>query len=213
MPPRRRRLAITLGAISALAIAGALAAAPPTNDLVRIATGAVSHSLCAAAFISGLDPEQVFREEQLPEPGMRTIAWALRRAIDRERREARVSVLGQFGARAVYRPGLGCLLVRSAAPVPEPAGLPLPSSAAAPAPIVAAGSVALTRAIDTAFAEPDAQAPRRTKAVVVMHDGALIAERYAPGYSPSTPIWGHSLTKSVTNALVGILVRQGKLQV
>ena len=49
--------------------------------------------------------------------------------------------------------------------------------------------------------------------MVVLHDGKLIAERYAPGYGPDTPIWGHSLSKSVTQALVGIVVREGKLRV
>ena len=39
----------------------------------------------------------------------------------------------------------------------------------------------------------------------------VIAERYAPGYGVDTPIIGWSATKSVTNALIGIIVRQGKL--
>ncbi|TLY51011.1 MAG: serine hydrolase, partial [Gammaproteobacteria bacterium] len=50
-------------------------------------------------------------------------------------------------------------------------------------------------------------------AFVVLHEGKLIAERYAPGYGPNTPIWAHSLSKSLTNALIGVLVRQGKLRV
>jgi CubicO group peptidase (beta-lactamase class C family) len=71
---------------------------------------------------------------------------------------------------------------------------------------------ALRRALDAAFAEPNPATPRLTKAIVVLHDGQLIAERYAPGYGPETPIWGHSLSKSITNALIGILVHQGKLR-
>jgi hypothetical protein len=52
---------------------------------------------------------------------------------------------------------------------------------------------------------------RQTKAVVVVRDGRIIAERYAPGYAVDTQLPGWSATKSVTNALLGILVRQGRL--
>ncbi|MFL6663378.1 MAG: serine hydrolase domain-containing protein, partial [Rhizobacter sp.] len=40
-----------------------------------------------------------------------------------------------------------------------------------------------------------------------------IGERYAPGIGPRTPWHGHSVSKSVANALVGVLVRQGRLAV
>ena len=46
---------------------------------------------------------------------------------------------------------------------------------------------------------------------MVVHDGRVIAERYAPGYGIDTQVIGWSATKSVTNALIGILVRQDKL--
>jgi CubicO group peptidase (beta-lactamase class C family) len=68
-------------------------------------------------------------------------------------------------------------------------------------------------ALDRAFAEPDQPPFRHTKAVVVLKDGRVVAERYAPGYSIDTPILGYSATKSVVSALIGILVRQGKLDV
>lgn len=181
------------------------------RHLFHTATGSVSRSLCAAAFVSRVDPQQTFREEQLPL--MRGIGWAIHYEVDRARREVRTSVFGDFTARAVYRDGLGCLLVHGGGTVPEAAGFkPAPIASAWPANVVEPGDPAIRHALDQAFAEPDPAHPRLTKAVVVLHDGQLIAERYAPGYGPDTPIYAHSLTKSVVNALIGILVRQGKLQ-
>ena len=68
---------------------------------------------------------------------------------------------------------------------------------------------ALKAALDHAFEEPAEPPFRRTKAVVVVHDGRVIAERYADGIGVDTPLLGFSMTKSVINALIGILTQQG----
>jgi CubicO group peptidase (beta-lactamase class C family) len=70
----------------------------------------------------------------------------------------------------------------------------------------------LESAIDAAFAEPSPQNLRKTRAVVIVYGGKLIAERYAPGFDPNTPQLAWSMSKSVTNALVGLLAKKGKLQ-
>jgi CubicO group peptidase (beta-lactamase class C family) len=46
-----------------------------------------------------------------------------------------------------------------------------------------------------------------------VYDGKLIAEKYAEGFDKNSKQIGWSMTKSVTNALVGILVKQGKLKI
>lgn len=86
---------------------------------------------------------------------------------------------------------------------------PFPTLAAAG--IVQTGDERLRRAIDDAFVEPDAGARRRTQAVVVVHRGRLLAERYAPDVDQDTPLPGHSISKSVTHALIGVLARQHRL--
>ena len=48
---------------------------------------------------------------------------------------------------------------------------------------------------------------------MIVRDGRVIAERYPDGYGINTPILGFSMTKSVVNALIGILVRECKLAV
>jgi CubicO group peptidase (beta-lactamase class C family) len=51
----------------------------------------------------------------------------------------------------------------------------------------------------------------QTRAVVVVHRGRLVAERYREGFGPKMPLISWSMAKSITQALVGIAVRQGKL--
>ncbi|MCG8454990.1 MAG: serine hydrolase, partial [Holophagales bacterium] len=72
---------------------------------------------------------------------------------------------------------------------------------------------ALHRAVDRAFEEPDPERLRNTRAVVVVHGGRLVAERYAEGFGPHTPLTGWSMTKTVTNTLVGLLEQQGRLDI
>jgi CubicO group peptidase (beta-lactamase class C family) len=52
-----------------------------------------------------------------------------------------------------------------------------------------------------------------TRAVVVVYHGQIVAERYAPGFDRHTRLTGWSMTKGITNALVGILVGNGKLNI
>lgn len=73
----------------------------------------------------------------------------------------------------------------------------------------------INRLLDAAFVETDKKNPKRTHGIVIVYDGQLIAERYATdmGYSVNTPHYGWSMTKSVAGILVGILVKQGKLDI
>src|SRR5258706_6650749 len=141
--------------------------------------------------------------------------------VDRRKREVRVRVFGGFETRSIYRDGVGCLNVTGGggadAPAPasfesEPRAVPLLGDIARPD-IVEPRDPGLKAAIDSAFASPGESAHRWTHAVVIVHEGRVIAERYAPGWSVDSPINAWSASKSVTNALVGILVRQGRLAV
>ncbi len=66
----------------------------------------------------------------------------------------------------------------------------------------------LARALDDLFI---AEGIGETRAVVVMADGELAAERYGPGYDKDTRFVSWSMAKTVTAVLIGMLVADGKL--
>ena len=59
------------------------------------------------------------------------------------------------------------------------------------------------------FFEDDALS--ETRAVVIMHGGLIVAERYAPGYGPDSRLISWSMAKSVTATLMGFMVADGLL--
>ncbi len=63
--------------------------------------------------------------------------------------------------------------------------------------------------LDSFFTDP---ALAETRALIVMRDGRVAYERYAPGYGPDTRLISWSMAKTVTSVLVGILVEEGRLQ-
>lgn len=53
----------------------------------------------------------------------------------------------------------------------------------------------------------------QTRAVVIIQRGQLVTERYMPGFGPDTPLISWSVAKSITQALVGIAVRDGRVDI
>jgi CubicO group peptidase (beta-lactamase class C family) len=210
----RRNLLLVLATTTALC--ALVLSAARAGDVPKIATGFVANILCSETFVSGQQPERIFSETTAAMPGASLITWALDYKVDRARKDATVTFLGFGRSHAVYREGFGCYLDHGDAvanisvPVdakPSPALLP---DIAGPAP-VAPVNPQLAAALNRAFAEPEQPPLRATKAVVVVKDGHVVAERYAEGYGIDTPILGFSSTKSVISALTGILVRKGAL--
>jgi CubicO group peptidase (beta-lactamase class C family) len=200
--------------LAALVVAGVVFR---PDRALRTGIGTTAHDLCSETFVARLDTDQAYRESIAPRPGFRWIAWAVRYQVDRTRREVQASLAGLLSMRAVFRPGLGCVLVHADEPLAGAPGLmalrpvaPLLPEIAGPADVVTS-EPRLRAALDAAFLEPAGAPHRWTKAIVIVHDGRVVAERYAPGYGSATPILGFSMTKSVTSALIGVLVRQGRL--
>ncbi len=66
----------------------------------------------------------------------------------------------------------------------------------------------MVEAIAPFFEDP---ALAETRALLVMHGGRIVAERYAPGYGPDSRLISWSMAKSVTGTLIGMMVADGLL--
>ncbi|RDV07887.1 class C beta-lactamase-related serine hydrolase [Sphingorhabdus pulchriflava] len=72
----------------------------------------------------------------------------------------------------------------------------------------APGKTRLASTIAPFFEDP---ALEETRAIVIMHGGRVVAERYAPGYGPDSRLISWSMAKSVTATLIGMMVADGLL--
>lgn len=190
------------------ALAAACAAVWGFQRLKRVAAVGCSYKakiLASALFVSGLetDPE---RAPEIADEAYRLMRL-FRARVDREQKTVTVSFFGFQPRTAAYRPGLGATLSSELLPPP-----PAESAPARAAELPRAELPALSGILDAALTEPNPDRLRRTRALVVVQDGVVLGERYAPGITAQTPLNGWSMTKSVMGALIGTLVGEEKLR-
>ncbi len=138
------------------------------------------------------------------------------------------TVWGMARKKAIYRKGIGCTLINEISeetlrsqtfPIPMPSHvntdtMPWPDGDKIAGSIpLAVDKTKLETAVNEVFTEPYPGKKQRTRAVIVVYNGQLVAEKYAPGFNKDTKMYGWSMAKSFTAALIGTLVKQGKLQV
>jgi CubicO group peptidase (beta-lactamase class C family) len=141
----------------------------------------------------------------------------MRVSVDKAGGIVSAGLLGMLGESvAVFRDGLGCAdvpdgNVSAAKAVVGPA---LASAPALDAPWPQGGRVDASRdpqiariLDDTALTGPG------MRAVVVVKDGRIVGERYGEGFSDKIPLLGWSMTKTVNAALIGTVVKAGKMSV
>ena len=200
-----------IGFVAAIAgLGAAILALFKLRTVVDVACGYKSKVLCTAIFASGraVDPQHA---DEIAADSY----WILRpfRArVDVSAATVTTSLGGRRPRTAIHRAGLGAtLLPRRVSSSASLRALERRPAAAAAGRVPNATRPEVQRIVDRWFEEPNAARLRRTHAVVVVHDGQVVAERYARDVGPDTPLPGWSMAKSVLSALVGILVQQGRL--
>ncbi len=188
-----------------------------------VMAGMAAKTMCSCVYVTGRTPQSVKEKELQVFPGLSSST-----IVVNDTDSTVTATVFWKTSKAIFRKGLGCTLL---AQRPEeevrdqevivpvmptanqdtivwPAGNKTTDSL-----LHAVNYASVNEAIDHAFLEPDPKHPIHTHAVVIIYKGEIIGERYAEGYNQNSRLMGWSMTKSITNALVGILVKEGKLNV
>ena len=186
-----------------------------------ILAGYGAKNLCSCVTLGGRQPEDVIKNEL--GGGILKLGSFEWHAEDSS---ATASVLGFAKRKAIYRKGLGCTLMNEveeqdlrnqkfivATPpsinqdtINWPMGNLIKDSL-----IVGIDYQKINQTVADAFAEPGEEKNRRTRAILVIYDGQIIAEKYTDGFNQNSRLLGWSMTKSLTNALMGLLVKEEKV--
>ncbi len=174
------------------------------RPLLLTGTGYDAHNACAVRTIADRDDPD---DDLPPNP----LVPLLRESTEGRRTTA--SILGVLAKQTAWSsPGFGCTLAEDR---PE---LGAPTKVTTTNAIAGATAPDPTDDVEAALIHgfgDDLSAKWReelgTRGIVVVKNGRLVAERYAPGFDADTPQLGWSMAKSVTSLLVGRLVQQGEV--
>lgn len=220
------RSAGRLAALALLAASPAWAGAPPITSAGDLGTAVSAQIACAGIFVAQRSEADVLRDDV---HALAPFTKAVALQVDRKAATVTASAPGTATRTALYRPAVGCTLttgdvplkvlkaqaaglkpLRPSPPRPWPQG-DLPATALQAAAETRLDRPALDAAVKAAFDEQNSAGYPDTRAIVVVQGGAIVAERYAPGFSQNTPMLGWSATKSIMGTLVGLLVDDGVL--
>ena len=207
------RKVLTGLALSLLVLGGTAALLGVTPHYVATAPGIGggigAKLLCSAVYVSGFDKAQAFADLEQYSPLLRYLDVEYNDSA----RSVQASLFGMGRTTARYLPGLGC-----ANEYPGETA----RDTLQPQPLVhldsrwphgnRVDSIAPdTQALIESIVAEDNLEDLNTRALLVVHQGQIVAEAYAQGAGPNTPLIGWSMSKSLTSVMLGNLVLRGKL--
>lgn len=174
---------------------------------------------CTCYFVTNRTAESIIEKELSTFPFNLTSL-----EYDDNRKYATASFFGLKKVQSHYDPDLGCSLQHGAKQKFKSFEKPLPSfinptdtllwpfgNREMELKIEGVDYSKINEALDLAF-DSEGLWEKQTLSMVIIHKDTLVAERYAPDIQRETLLLGWSMTKSVCNALMGILHRDGKLK-
>jgi CubicO group peptidase (beta-lactamase class C family) len=204
---------------SSILLAAVIGAAVYLNSLMPIITGYAAKNLCSAVFVSAREPKD-FESVDL---NFSFIKYT-KNSVDYNKK----SVTSQFlwaRSKAIFREGFGVTLLRD---IPEetlrhtrypdctrpgysqdtiswPHGNILPDTITG-IDLASLGKISKRLITDNGY-------NGNAFAFLVLHKGIPVAEAYKPQFNQNTRFLSWSMAKSFINAMVGILVKQGRVNI
>lgn len=171
----------------------------------RVAAGYKAKILCSEIFVAGRNADAVAAADfNNISPALRFVAYR----VDHEDQTVEASLLGLGRSKAKYRGPIGCTLFGTGTKsIPDDIAR-FEKIQSVPFPTSLEGTdkqfshidyASITQTLNDAFAdETDGH-----RAIVVIVDGHLVAERYAEGFSKETPFLSWSMAKSILATFIG----------
>lgn len=190
------------------------------------ALASLAKMLGSGVFVAGREPEEFFANDLASNRLMcvdgdtaELLDWPrLRYDID-EQAGVVTAYQGEMSRSAIFAAGQGCVILPADGSGLRftPTAVPplVPDAETNPWPlgdVVDDGSSgSLETVLDWAFDDERHPTPLRTRGLVICHQGRIVAERYAPGFTRTTRQVSWSAGKSFATALIGVLAEQGRL--
>jgi len=187
-------------------------------------SGYGSKNLCSAVYLQHRNPTDVIKED-LGDFPLKLGTFT----VNEKDSSVTGSVWGLAKRKSIYRKGIGCTLINDfteteirkqqfvlpAKPSINSDSIAWPYGDKLPDTIpVNINKEKLEVAVNNVMNEKTADGKTvYSRAVLVIYDGNIVAEKYAPGFDKSTVMLGWSMSKSFTAAMIGILVKENKLSV
>lgn len=191
---------------------------PPPGDPLEHHTAGFAKILCSAVFLTGLDPADAAENVGYFTSPYEERAHVTDTVVDFERQAVHLTLPSGVTRTAKRYGSQGCVALPTGEDsvfftpsvvtpnLPDPATTPWPMGDLIPDEPWPAGidSAKVAEAVEAAF--PDGG---MTLGFVATHRGRIIGERYGEGIGIHTPLESWSMGKSLTGALMGVLIQQG----
>jgi len=177
------------------------------DAIARTGAGYKAKIACSEIFLAGRDAELIVENEF---DSIDPLLDLFPVNIDNDKKRVVVAGPARLGRSvAIYRDGYGCTLAHNS----TPAALPPAPARGSTVTLEQSSDRKLSGAVADILRDAFADETAGHRAVVVLKDGALVAEQYAQGFDAETPLLSWSMAKSVTATMIGAAVYQGLVDI